>query len=98
MPSPAPLRAEELVPVRVSGWCTVEGQDQYYMDLDAQFETVETREHIVLARVLPSQFLLVGRWSGSELGWWYIFFHPATIRRLDAGQLSFGRSHGPPSA
>jgi hypothetical protein len=89
-PSLAPLRAEELVPLRVSGMFTVEGQDQYYVDLDAQLETVQSREHIVLACVLPSRFLLVGRWSGAELGWWYIFFQPAMIRRIDVGQLTFG--------
>jgi hypothetical protein len=86
-----PLRAEEWVPVRASGWFTVEGKNQYYMDLEADFETVETREHIVLGRVHPSRLLWLGRWPAYELGWWYIFFKPAMIRAMSVGQLHFGR-------
>jgi hypothetical protein len=86
-----PLRAEEWVSVRASGWFTVEGKKQYYMDLEADFETVETREHIVLGRVHPSRFLWLGRWPAYELGWWYIFFQPAMIRGMSVGQLHFGR-------
>lgn len=89
LPGP-PLRAEELVPLRASGWFTVEGKDQYYVDLEADFETVGTREHIVLARVYPSRFLLLGSWPEYELGWWYIFFQPAMIRKVAVGHLHFG--------
>ncbi len=85
-----PLRPEELVPVRASGWFSVEGRDRYYMDLEADFETVATREHILLGRVRPSQFLRIGRWSVDELGWWYVFFQPAMISEMDVGLLYFG--------
>jgi hypothetical protein len=85
------LRAEELVPVRASGWFTVEGKDQYYVDVEADFETVRTREHIILGRVHPSRFLLVGSWPEWELGWWYIFFQPKTILEMSLGQLQAGR-------
>ena len=85
-----PLRPEELVPVRASGWFTVEGKNQYYMDLEADYESVATREHIVLGRVHPSRFLVLGQWPVHELGWWYIFFRPATIRRIEAGTVHFG--------
>ena len=88
----APLRSGEMVPIRASGWFTVEGKDQYYVDLDADYETVATREHIVLARVHPSRFLLLGRWPGFELGWWYVFFQPAMIREVTVGHLYFGTS------
>ncbi len=90
-PPPPALRTEELVPVRASGCFTVEGKSQYYMDVEAEFETVETREHIVLGRVHPSRFLLLGRWPAWEHGWWYIFFQPAMIREMTAGHLHFGR-------
>lgn len=86
----APLRPEELVPVQVSGWLSVEGKDRYYMDLEADFETVATREHILLGRVRPSQYLRLGRWSVDELGWWYAFVHPAMISEVDMGLLHFG--------
>ena len=85
-----PLRREELVRLRASGWFTVEGQGRYYADLEAHFETVGTREHIILGRVTPSRFLGVGRWPADELGWWYIFFQPAMIRRLEMGRFSHG--------
>jgi hypothetical protein len=89
-PSPQPLGVQEMVPVRASGWFTVEGQDQYYIDLEADYETVGTREHIVLGRVRPSRFLLLGRWPSLELGWWYIFFQPGMIRDMCLGHLHFG--------
>ena len=89
-PSP-PLRTQELVPVRASGWFTVEGQSQYYVDIEADFETVGTREHIILGRVHPSRFLLFGVWPKQELGWWYIFVQPTMIRQIDLGHLHFGR-------
>ena len=85
-----PLRKEELVPVRVSGWFSVEGQNQYFVDIEADFETVGTREHIVLGRVHPSRFLLLGRWLKEELGWWYVFVQPGMIRQMDIGELTAG--------
>jgi hypothetical protein len=86
----APLRPEEMIPIRASGWFSVEGRDRYYVDLEADFETVATREHIILGRVHPSRFLRVGTWASDELGWWYIFFQPAMIRVMEMGQLCFG--------
>lgn len=87
---PARLGTEELLPTRASGWFTVEGQDRYYVDIEADFETVGTREHIVLGRVHPSRFLLLGEWPKEEVGWWYIFFRPAMIRKVRLGHLHFG--------
>jgi hypothetical protein len=90
-PMAAPLRPEELVPVQVSGLCFVEGKEQYYVDLAADYESVRSREHIVLARVYPSRFLLLGSWPDYELGWWYIFFQPSMLQRIRVGHLHFGR-------
>lgn len=89
-PQPEPLRKEEMVPARVSGWFGVEGRTQYYVGLEADVETVGTREHIVLGRVHPSRFLLVGRWPAEDMGWWYIFLQPQMIRALDVGHLYSG--------
>jgi hypothetical protein len=85
-----PLGKLELVPVRASGWFSVEGQSQHYVDLEADFETTGTREHIVLARVHPSRILLVANWPGYELGWWYAFVQPSDIRSLSLGRLHHG--------
>lgn len=86
----SPLRVEEMVPVRASGWFTVEGQNRYFVDLPADLETVPSREHIVLARVEPSRFLLLGTWPTEELGWWYVFFQSAMIQRMRWGHLYVG--------
>jgi hypothetical protein len=87
---PSPLRPEELIPVRASGWFTVEGKDQYFVDVEAGVETVGTREHIVMGRIVPTRFLLLGKWPKRDTGWWYIFFQPATIQEIRAGRLTFG--------
>jgi hypothetical protein len=89
-PASPHLRAEELVPMRASGWFCVQGREQYYVDVEADFETVGSREHIVLGRIRPSRFLVVGQWPGHELGWWYIFFQPAMVRGLHLGHLHYG--------
>ena len=90
-----PLRPEELVPVRASGWFTVMDQEQYFVDVQAQFETVATREHIVMGQIASSRFLLIGRWPGRDTGWWYIFFQPATIRGIHPGRLTSGARSRP---
>ena len=58
------------------------------MEATADFATMETREHIVMARVLDSRFL-AGAPKG-DVGWWYIFFKPHTIRGIEVGQVRFG--------
>jgi hypothetical protein len=88
-PAP-PLRITEELPVRASGWFNVEGQDRYFVDLEADYKTTVSREHIILARVHPSHFLLFGRWPKRELGWWYIFLQPAAIRQVEVGILQVG--------
>ncbi|MEJ2208974.1 MAG: hypothetical protein P8129_08060 [Anaerolineae bacterium] len=94
LPAPPALRLEEMVPARASGQFIVEGLAQYLIDLEADFETVETREHIVLARKYRSRFLLLARWPGYEVGWWYIFFRPEMIREMTVGHLYVGRRPG----
>jgi len=91
---PPPLRKEDLVPVRATGHFGVEGMDAYLVDLEADFETVGTREHIVLARLYRSRFLLLGRWPAYQIGWWYIFFMPDMIRQIRVGHLHAGGEPG----
>ena len=89
-PLTAGLGMADLIPIRASGWFTVGGKRQYYVDLDADYQTVPSREHIILARVYPSRFMLLGRWPEHEVGWWYAFFEPAAIRQARVGRLHFG--------
>jgi hypothetical protein len=88
--APPPLGQEELLPARASGWFSVESKNQYFVDADADFETVGTREHIVLGRVHPSRFLQLGSWPRDEIGWWYVFIQPKMIRKVDVGRLTAG--------
>jgi hypothetical protein len=90
IPAGPPLRAETMIPTWASGHFSVEGQEQYYVNVAADVETVGSREHVVLARIRPSRFLLFGQWPSWEIGWWYIFFQPAMIRRVSVGNLHFG--------
>lgn len=89
-PGLPPLGKAERVPIRASGWFSVQGKERHLADLEADYESVGTREHIVLGRLHPSRFLGLGRWPAEELGWWYIFIQPAMIRRLQVGHLCFG--------
>jgi hypothetical protein len=84
------LEPGELVPVRAAGWFTVHGQEQYYVNLDAEYESVHSREHIVLAQVPFSRFLWLGKWPGHETGHWYMFIEPTMLRQVRAGYLHFG--------
>ncbi len=89
-PPRPPLRPEQRVPVQASGWFTVEGNEQYLVDVEADMKITGLGERIVMGRVHPSRFLMLGRWPAYELGWWYIFFFPVHVREISIGHLSFG--------
>jgi hypothetical protein len=89
-PPHPPLRPEKLVPVQASGWFTVEGIHQYLVDVQADMKITGLGERIVMGRVHPSRFLLLGRWPSHELGWWYIFFFPAHVQEMEVGHMHFG--------
>jgi hypothetical protein len=89
------MSVEELVPVRASGFFSVEGQERYFVDLEADIKMVACRERIVMGRAHPSRFLLLGRWPVEELGWWYIFVSPSAVEQVNLGRLHFGRSERP---
>jgi hypothetical protein len=89
-PPRPPMRPEKLVPVQASGWFTVEGNDQYLVDVEADMKITGLGERIVMGRLHPSRFLLLGRWPSYELGWWYIFFFPAHVQEISVGHISFG--------
>ena len=82
--------SKELIPVRASGWFTVEGKEQYLVDIEADLRATGSAERIIMGRVHPSRFLLLGRWPRGELGWWYLFLKPEAIREMQVGYLNFG--------
>lgn len=82
------LAPDEKVAVRATGLFEVRGERRYLVEVTADFATMETREHIVMARMLDSRFL-VGA-PKDDVGWWYIFFKPHTIRSIEVGAVHFG--------
>jgi hypothetical protein len=90
-PPSAPLRPQDKVPLRATGFFEVQGKNQTFTELPAFFRTFATREHAVMAWSRPPRWLLIGSWPAEEWGMWYIFFRPEMIREVQAGLLRFGR-------
>ena len=90
--SPSPDRPElapdEKVAVRATGLFEVRDTQRYFVEVTADFATMETREHIVMARMLASRFL-VGA-PKDDVGWWYVFFKPLVLREIEIGKVHFG--------
>jgi len=84
------LPPEEKVPVRASGHFEVSGMRRYFVEAQAYFETVETREHIVIVWMPQRSLPGLAASPREEVGLWYAFFMPATIREIEAGEVHFG--------
>ncbi len=84
------LAPEEKVPVRASGHFEVSGMRRYFVEAQAYFETVETGEHILIAWIPPWSFLGLAASPRGEVGLWYVFFMPATIKEIEVGEVHFG--------
>ena len=82
------LAPDEKATVRATGLFEVRGEQRYFVEATADFATMETREHIVMARILNARFL-VGA-PKDDVGWWYIFFKPLMIREIEVGEVCFG--------
>jgi hypothetical protein len=82
------LAPDKKVAVRATGLFEVRDRQRYFVEVTADFATMETREHIVMARMLDSRFLMGA--PKDDVGWWYIFFKPHTIREIEVGQVHFG--------
>ncbi len=91
----APLRPSDRIELRATGRFEVEGKEHHFSELMACFRTFATREHVVMAIVPPSRFLLLGTRPESEVGMWYIFFRPEQVLDLTLGTLRFGRRPRP---
>ncbi len=87
-PNPPELAPDEKVAVRATGLFEVRDERRYFVEVTADFATMETREHIVMGRMQDVRFL-VGV-PKADAGWWYIFFMPHAIREIEAGEVHFG--------
>jgi len=86
--NPPELATDEKIAVRATGLFEVRAERRYFVEATADFATMETREHIVMARMLDVRFL-VGA-PKDDAGWWYIFFKPHTISEIGVGEVHFG--------
>jgi len=84
------LAPEEKVPVQASGHFEVSGMRRYFVEAQAYFETVETREHILIAWTPLWSFLGLVDSLREEVGLWYVFFMPDAIQEIEAGRVYFG--------
>jgi hypothetical protein len=86
----APPQVDEKVEGRASGYFEVGGKRRYFVESLTYFSTVETREHILMARIPHTRFLLIATSPRDEVGWWYVFFHPRMVQAVRTGEIHFG--------
>jgi len=89
-PDVVPIRPDEKIPVRATGVFEVRDKRQHFVAAPADFATMETREHIVMARIPLSRMWLVAQSPKDMVGWWYAFAKPADIRSIQTGWLHHG--------
>ena len=63
---------------------------RYFVEAQAYFETVETGEHIIIAWIPCWSLLGLVASPRGEVGLWYVFFMPATIKEIEVGKVYFG--------
>jgi hypothetical protein len=81
---------DEQIRCRAFGRFAVEGRERYVANEDALFSFVSTREHIVMAYVRRSRFLLLATLPKKDVGWWYVFVTPDRLREVRPGILWYG--------
>lgn len=84
-----PLRGLDHLDVRATGRLSVEGKERFFADLEAIYHTFETREHVVMAYVPQTRFLLAHS-RREQVGMWYAFFKPEQIMDVECGRAEFG--------
>lgn len=89
-PGVAPVEPDEKIPTRTTGILEVRDKRQYFVEMEADLATMETREHIIMARVPFSRMWLVAQSSKDKVGWWYAFVKPPHILGLQTGWLHHG--------
>jgi len=89
-PGVAAIEPDEKVPIRASGLLEVKDARRYLVEAEADYATMETREHIVMARIPPSRMWLVARSPEEDEGWWYTFIRPVCVQSIQTGWLHHG--------
>jgi len=85
-----PLGVDETIAGWTCGRFSVEGKEKQLVNARFVYSYVHTREHIVMAEVTRTRFLLLARSSLRERGYWYVFFTPDRVREVVTGTLWCG--------
>jgi hypothetical protein len=89
-PDPAVLQVDEPLLCWASGRLGVEGKARALAGERASISFVRTREHVVMAQVRRTRFLLFAPVSKADVGYWYAFFHPGHVHLVRPGILYCG--------
>lgn len=91
LPDPAePLAVDEPLRCWASGLLGVEGKTRALAGERAAISFVRTREHVVMAQVRRTRFLLLAPVSKADVGYWYAFFWPHQVESVRCGTLYCG--------
>jgi hypothetical protein len=78
------------LPVRATGHFAIRDQIRYLAEHRAVLTTPRSREHILMACLQRSRFLLVGQSHASNWGWWYQFIRPEALTGVELGVIVHG--------
>lgn len=84
------LEPDEKLSLRASGHFAIYDQLVYLVEHPAILTTPRSREHVLMAKLELSRFLLFGKTRRAEWGWWYQFLKPAVIQEVLGGTLVHG--------
>ncbi|MBN1937745.1 MAG: hypothetical protein JW934_24010 [Anaerolineae bacterium] len=84
------IAVDEKVAVRVCGNFAVGNCKRLMLNEPAFYTFVKTREHILMAHLKRTRFLLLARSRQIEAGWWYVFFKPEQIVSVQTGYIASG--------
>ena len=89
-PDVKPIKQDEKILIKAVGTLEVRDKRKYFVCAEADFATMENREHVVMARIPFSRMWLVAQSLKEQEGWWYAFVSPPHIRSIQTGWLHHG--------
>jgi hypothetical protein len=84
------IEIDEQVPCRASGPFAVGDRHRHMVNERAWISYVRTREHIVMAHLKRTRFLLLARSLTTDVGYWYVFFYPQHVQHVETGYVVCG--------
>ena len=93
--TPATLPSAAKLPIRASGYFSVENKHAHFAWLQGFYRTFPSREHAVICLKQPSSFLGLGHSPANQLGMWYCFFRPEAVQEIRWGEIRFGSENLP---